>query len=74
MGTVLEGLQSLRVDLELVKERILADRAQAKRRIAELEAQIAAGEATPEILAELESLRELAKALDPTDPTTLPPA
>lgn len=63
----------LETEIDAATARVQKDVAGLKQQIADLQAKIDAGVATPEEIARFQAAVTAVKAIDPTDPTVLPP-
>jgi len=69
-----DKIAEVKVAFDAAVARNQADDAAMKARIAELEALVASGGATPEDIAALDELKAIADGLDASNPAVLPPA
>jgi len=71
MSDLSDKIKALETSVDAALARVQVDVDAFKAKIAELEAKVAAGTATPEDLAALEAMKAKVDALDPTSETTL---
>jgi hypothetical protein len=73
MSQITDKVAEINVSLDAALVRVQEDVDALKAQVADLEAKVAGGVATPEDLAVLDALKARIDALDPTSPAVLPP-
>lgn len=73
MSAISDKIAELKTSLNAAVARVMEDDAARAAKIAELQALVDAGGATPADVAALEELKAIADGLDPIKPATLPP-
>lgn len=72
MAKTIDLINQAQAEADAAVARVTEDVATLDAKIAELQAQVDSGEATPEVEAALQKLIDTQKALDPKQPETLP--